>query len=80
MKKNGYTIVEILIVIVILGLIFAVVPLLGFWTDRNLDFWLSQMKGHPVNVPYWLSLVLTIVTNGLAIIANVIAEIARFAL
>lgn len=56
-----------------------IIALFAMWTDRNLDFWVSYIKGEAVDVPYWLSLIVTIVGNGVIILANVIAEIARFA-
>ena len=51
----------------------------SFWTDRNLDFWVSQIKGEEVNIPYWLSFIITFICNGFIIVANLLAELARFA-
>ncbi len=49
---------------------------LAFWTDRNMDFWLSHFKGETVDISWWLSLLLSIFAP-FAIFANVVAEIAR---
>ena len=77
LNRNG--LVELMIVLSFVLIIFAGLPLLGLWTDRNLDFWLTNLKGHAVNVPYWLSLVLSIVLSFVALVLNIVAEIARFA-
>lgn len=48
------------------------------WTDRNLDFWMSCWQKKEIDVPYWTSLIITIVFNGIIIAVNIIAEIIRF--
>jgi hypothetical protein len=78
MKKNGYTIVELMIGVFCLSVVFVGIPMLGLWTDRNLDFWLTQFKDKSVDVPYWLSLVVTIIGNAVIVFANVIGEVCRF--
>jgi hypothetical protein len=50
---------------------------LGLWTERNLEFWLAHYKGVPVDVPFWAALVLSVAANGVAVIGNIFAEIAR---
>lgn len=68
------------------GGIFGVLILLAifisicFWTDRSLDFWLTYLKGTETNCPFWLSALVTIISNGLGLLFNVITEIARLAL
>jgi hypothetical protein len=52
----------------------------SFWTDRNLDFWVSHFKGQEVDVPFWLSATFSIILSGPAVVLNAIAEIARYAL
>lgn len=49
----------------------------SFWTDRNVDFWASFVKHEPVNVPFWLSLLLTIIGNVFVLLANIGSEIFR---
>ena len=78
LNKNGYTIIEGLLIALGLILIFVLVPVLGLWTDRNIDFWISHFKGTPVNVPYWLSLIVTVIGNAVILAVNVIGEICRF--
>ncbi len=64
-------------------LTFGFVILLAFcvvsiWTDRNLDFWLSHFKGEQVDCPMWMSVVATIILNGIILAVNIIGEIARY--
>lgn len=61
----------------ILGIVAAIL-LVSWWTNSNLDFWISYFKGHAVHVPYFLSVLLTIVLNGVDVLLNVIASIARY--
>jgi hypothetical protein len=58
--------------------IVAVILLVSWWTNSNLDFWISYFKGHAVHVPYFLSVLLTIVLNGVDLLLNVVASIARY--
>ncbi len=51
--------------------------ILSFWTDRNLDFWLSHFKGQPVHCPFWMSVIVTILGNGVILLANVLGEVCR---
>lgn len=62
----------------LIGFAIVYVPL-GFWTDRNLDFWLSQLKGEVVDCPMWLSFVAAIFGPA-TICLNLIGEIARLAI
>ena len=75
MKKGGYTLSEIIIVVALVGTALVVFPM---WTNRNLDFWISHVKGHAVNVPYWISIVITVIGNDFIITANIIGEVCRF--
>lgn len=60
---------------------FTVVPmtLVSFWTDRNLEFWLTHFKGEEVIVPHILSWICSIPWP-VAIIVNTLAEICKLAL
>lgn len=51
---------------------------LALWTDRNLDFWFSYFKETPVDVPFWLSLLVTIF-GPFDLLFNIIGELARIA-
>ena len=75
--KKGFTLVELLIVIAMVAIIPAIVFGLSLWTDRNMDFALTWFKGVPVNCPMWLSVIITIVGNGLTLAFNIIMEILR---
>lgn len=76
--KKGYTLVEVMIVIIIL-LALCLLPLYISWTDTNLDYIVSMIKGKSVNVPIWLSAIFAIVSNGVGIIFNIIVSIIRIA-
>ena len=56
---------------------FFIIWLVSLWTDRNLEFWLSHIKHKAVDVPDWLSFLLTLVLNAIALALNIIFEIAR---
>ena len=58
--------------------LFAACAVFSFWTQSNLNFWLSYFKGTAVYVPYWLSFLLTLVLNGVIFVANLVASLARY--
>jgi len=76
-NTKGYGFVW-LFVIVVLGFLL-VVPV-SLWTDRNLEFYLSLLKGVAVKVPFILSLLLTIILNGVALALNIVFELIRLCL
>lgn len=51
--------------------------LLGIWTDRNLDFWVSYVKHTPTDVPYVVAWVASLPLP-LTFVADVIAEVAKY--
>lgn len=77
MKNKGFTSIELIIVLTLLVIIPSLIVGLGLWTDRSLDFWISYVKGHEVDAPYWVSLVASIVLNGVIVGLNILSEIAR---
>lgn len=64
-------------VLLCISVIPLVIYILGSWTDSNLEFWLSYYKGIPVSVPLWLSMLLSLVLNGVIVLLNLISEIVR---
>lgn len=68
--KQGYVTLILLLWVLLAWVLTA-------WTDRNLEFWLGYVKGQHVDVPNWLSFLLTLVLNGVCIALNIISEIAR---
>jgi hypothetical protein len=56
------------------------VALMTVWTDRTLDFWMTYAKGAPVDVPYWISFIMTIVLNGAMMLVNILTELFRLVL
>lgn len=63
---------------IFLFLMALIVPV-TMWTDRSLDFWFTYFKGEEVNIPWYLSLLVTVVFNGFILLANLISELFRFA-
>lgn len=49
---------------------------IAFWTDRNLDFWISHIKGETVDVPFWLSMIISLIEP--IVLLDIIGEIARY--
>lgn len=58
-------------------LILGIIALLFLWTDSNLDWMMSEIKGQAVNVPYWLSFLITLIFNGFALMFNIIVSLIR---
>lgn len=77
MNKKCYTLVELLVGIVGI-LVVCLIPLVALWTGRNLDFWISHFKGHPVHVPFILDLAITIIGDVAVLEGNIISEICKF--
>ncbi len=60
--------------------ICGVIPLLALWTDRSIEFWLRYFDAKTTEIPYWLSLLVTLVLNGVILLINVLTELARVVL
>ncbi len=73
MNKKGFTLLKLFVGIFVL-LLVTIYPL---WTQRSLEWCLGAWKGHPVHVPYGISLVLSLIMNGVSIVFNVIVELLR---
>lgn len=59
-----------------LALIFLVIYLpICFWTDRNLDFYCTLLKGETVDVPFWISMVLSLFEP--ILLLDIIGELVR---
>jgi len=67
-----------LIFLILWGIWALVALLIAPWTDRNLDFWASYVRGHPVDVPFFLSYLLTWFLHLSSIFLNIISEVARY--
>jgi len=68
-NKNG------LIIIIALSFLLFPVYLYFDWTDGNLEFVLSQLKGHEIKIPFWISSLIALLSNGLGLIFNIICWI-----
>lgn len=58
--------------------IICLIWLISMWTDHNLDFWVSYVKHEMIDVPYWISIIVSILFNVLALIFNLISEIIKY--
>ena len=63
-------------VFIIIGLFVLIGGLMSNWTDSNLDFWLSYLKGSEVNSPFWVSIILIFVAP-LLLLANIVMYLLR---
>lgn len=61
-----------------LVLVVGVISVLSYWTDSNIDFWLTHFKGVETNCPWWLSTLATVFSFGLAIPLNILSEICEY--
>lgn len=78
MKKDVIMIASLaLMTVVLAGILPAIVWIISLWTDSNLEFWLSYFKGEAINVPMWLSVLITIILNGVIVVANIVSELLQ---
>jgi len=75
MKRTGST--NSIVITMFVIYLFVTIPI-AFWTDRNLEFLLGHFKGVAVNVPFWLSWIVTVICNAFILAFNVICEILHF--
>jgi hypothetical protein len=61
-------------------IVFNLLVALSLWTERNLEFWLSRYKGSEVDLPFWMSAVLSVVLSVIVVAANIVSEILRMAM
>lgn len=76
-QKGSTELAEIALIIGIFTSILAIIALLSLWTDSNLDWMMSEIKGQVVNVPYWVSFFTTLIFNGFALMFNIIVSLVR---
>lgn len=72
-NSNGNAAMFILVYIVICGVV------LGTWTDRSLDWWLTWIKETPTNCPWYISLLIAMFGPAI-ILFNCVTELTRFVL
>ncbi len=63
--------------IIIIGYLILWLPI-AFWTDSNLDFYVSLAKGTPTNVPFWISAVCSLFEP--IVLLDVIGSLVRIIL
>lgn len=76
-QKGSVELVGIAVTIGISAFILGIIALLSLWTDSNLDWMMSEIKGQVVNVPYWVSFLTTLIFNGFALMFNIIVSLVR---
>ena len=76
MRTKEFAGVGCIVMLVIMCAIF--IPMC-MWTDRNMDWLLTYIKGVPTNCPWYLSTAITVLLP-IAFIGNIVAEICRIAL
>lgn len=62
------------------AIIIAILTAMCWWTDSNIDYWLTYSKGVETDCPFWLSCIATFVGNGVALVFNIGSEIAKLAM
>lgn len=76
-QKGSAELAGIALTIGMFSLILGIIALLSLWTDSNLDWMMSEIKGQVVNVPYWLSFLTTLIFNGFVLMFNIIVSLIR---
>lgn len=66
-------------VIVSALLLIALVPLYYFisWTDGNLEYAVSYLKGRDIEIPFWISAVVSIIGSAVVFVFNIVCEIIK---
>ncbi len=72
--KLGNLIIVLLIVSAICTYI------LSGWTESNLEFWLSLIKGEFIDVPFGIAVLVTFIGNGFIIVFNIVTELLKLIL
>ena len=75
-RQNGVSLIGMLITLVVI--ICGILIPLSWWTDRSLEYVMSEVKEHPVEVHGGLSFLVTCLAP-IALLFNVIVEIYRAA-
>ena len=63
--------------VVILGFIIVLILPFAYWTDRTLDFWVSLIMGSHIDIPLFISFVITLFFNVATFIVNILSELFR---
>lgn len=77
MIKVNVTNINNISCIVIFAFLLTILSIIAIWTDRTLDFWCTYFKGEPIDVPFWISLIVTWVFSGIIFAINIISEVIR---
>ena len=79
MRRGGFTLVTLFLIVGVLLILPIAVALVGAALEWTVEFWASYAKGIPVDVPYWPCL-LGVLIGPLVIPAWVITLILSYAL
>ena len=77
MRSTLGCIIALLIWLSSIALVVVILIGLSFWTDRSLDFWCTYFSHHTVDVPFWMSALLSFIGNGAVFVLNLVSEIVR---
>ena len=63
----------------IIGIAFYIAIMGGAatWTDRSLEYLLTELKGEPVDVPLWIDFAINVVAGPAVITINILTELIR---
>lgn len=66
---------KLVVILIVIGMFAGI----GYWTDGNLEWVLTEYtdESYIDKIPYWASLIVTILANGFIVIFNVICEILQ---
>lgn len=67
-------IVAIIAVLIAIGVVWV----MSYWTDSNIEWLILTFADKVVDVPFWLSVILTLVLNAAALAFNIIVEILKY--
>jgi hypothetical protein len=59
------------------GLLLVIGLCASWWTEGSLEFWLTYLKGQPVDIPFYLAVIVSVALNGAVIPFNVITMVAK---
>ena len=77
MNNKGFAFIQFMFIILIYLILF--IPV-AFWTDSNLDFWLSYIKKTSIDIPFYVSYIVSVILNGIILAINIILSLLRYAI
>ena len=75
-RQSGNGLIGCVVVLFSLLIYFAIVGLIALWTDRSLDYVVSELKDKQTDVPYWLAFLVSLLAPAI-LLFNVVVEVIR---